>query len=64
MEKPEFSAEDINKISALARKTGKQGAYYQEVKRFVLDKLDVPAKHLSEGQLKWLWGIKADLKED
>lgn len=64
MNKPEFNAVELNQLTNLAKKPGKTGEYYQNARKFVLDTLDVPEKHLSVGQLKWAWSIKADLKED
>jgi hypothetical protein len=64
MTKPEFNASELNQLANLARKPGKTGEYYQKARKFVLDTLDVPEKHLSVGQLRWLFSIKKDLQED
>jgi hypothetical protein len=59
-DKPDFSAYEINELSARARKN----SYYQKCKQFVLDTLEKSDSELTEKQIKWLWGIKVDLKEE
>ncbi len=59
---PEFDAYEINELSQRAR----MSSYYAQCLKFVKDTLlnDLyDASLLTEKQVKWLWGIKKDLKE-
>ncbi len=60
MDKPDFTAYEINELSTRARKND----YYKKCRTFVLDTIERPSIVLTEKQLKWLWGIKADLREE
>lgn len=58
---PEFTAYDINELSARARRD----SYYEKCLKFVKDTALNDAYDLAlltEKQVKWLWGIKRDLK--
>lgn len=59
---PEFTAEELNLLSRLSRKN----IYYLKCKDFVDSFLrgSLLPRDMSDKQLKWLWGIKADLKEE
>lgn len=62
-ETPEFDAYEINKLNALARKSD----YYRKAHKFVTDFMDGKLTEfatLTEKQKRWLWGIKADLREE
>jgi type IV secretory pathway VirB4 component len=59
MNKPEFSAYEINELASRARKDKTE--YYSKALKFVKDTLEKTTEQLSEKQLKWLWGIKKDL---
>jgi hypothetical protein len=58
IDKPDFDAYEINELSKRARKS----VYYKQCKAFVLETLEKASIQLTEKQLKWLWGIKKDLK--
>lgn len=62
MEIPEFTAHEINKLSNMARKS----AYYAKCLKFIKDTVlnDICDISLSDKQIKWLWGIKMDLKDE
>ena len=55
---PTFSAYEVNTLRARSLKS----EYYLNCYDIVLKFLD--DKPMSEKQMKWLWGIKADLKEE
>ena len=57
MNKPDFSAYDINELASRERKS----EYYKKCRKFVLDTIERDSIILTEKQLKWLWAIKADL---
>lgn len=64
---PDFSADEVNELSRRGR-TGseKQQEYYQKALKFIYDYLDGKVDLTNDPQGKkrrWLWGIKADLKE-
>lgn len=58
-ELPEFTAYEVNELAKRASKND----YYKKAHKFVLDYLDDKI-FITEKTTKWLWGIKADLKED
>lgn len=62
MEIPEFTAYELNEISNRARRD----AYYAKCLKFINDTVlnDICDVSLSEKQIKWLWGIKMDLKDE
>lgn len=60
MDKPDFSAYDINELASRARKS----EYYAKCRKFVIDTIESDSIILTEKQLKWLWRIKADLREN
>lgn len=57
---PGFTAYEINELSKRARKSG----YYKKCRTFVLDTIERPSIVLTGKQLKWLYAIKADLREE
>jgi len=60
---PEFTAEELNILSGLARKNG----YYYKCKDFILSVLNTEVEKgydwLTEKQVRWLWGIKKELSD-
>lgn len=61
-EAPEFDANELNRLQSLALRSD----YYRKCHKFVMNFVDEFLKYetMSEKQQKWLWGIKADLKEE
>lgn len=59
---PEFGADELNRLQSLALRSN----YYRKCHKFVMDFVDgfLKYKTMSEKQQKWLWGIKAELKEE
>ncbi|TAL22503.1 MAG: hypothetical protein EPN94_10945 [Nitrospirae bacterium] len=60
---PEFDAYELNRLQGLAMRSD----YYRKCHKFVMDFVDGKlTEHatLTEKQKRWLWGIKADLKEE
>ncbi len=70
MKIPEFTAYELNEISRRARDprlSERSRDYYSKCLEFVKDTVlnemfDIEA--LTEPQIKWLWGIKKDLKDE
>lgn len=63
MKLPEFDAYEINELSRRARGDTYYTACLDFVKDTVLNDLfDIEA--LTDKQIKWLWGIKRDLKDE
>ena len=63
MSLPDFSAYEINELA----KRALRNPYYAKCLTFVKQYLDLSEdKHerLTQKQKGWLWGIKADLKDD
>ena len=58
MKKLDFSAYEVNELRSRARKS----TYYVNAYNLVMSFLD--GNPMTEKQLKWLWGIKVDLKDD
>ena len=56
---PEFTAEEINELSALARDM----EYYADIKGTILKFLNNILRIASEKQFKFLWAIKNELRE-
>jgi hypothetical protein len=63
MNLPNFTAHDVNRLAQLALKSEYYGKCLKFVKQY-LDLNDKNAELLTDKQKGWLWGIKADLKED
>lgn len=61
MDLPDFTAYEVNELNKRSRKSD----YYLRAYKFVCDYLDTDEEkmNLTEKQVKWLWGIKSDLKE-
>jgi hypothetical protein len=60
---PDFSAYEINELAKRALRS----EYYAKCLRFVKQYLDLTEENvqlLTDKQRGWLWGIKADLKEN
>ena len=60
---PEFVAYEMNELIRRARTS----AYYEKCLKFVRDSVlnDLfDPQDLTEKQVKWLWGIKRDLKDE
>lgn len=55
---PEFDVTEVNELSKRARTQ----EYYKKAHKFVLDYLDGKI-FITEKTIKWLWGIKSDLRE-
>ncbi|MBI5205420.1 MAG: hypothetical protein HZA11_10935 [Nitrospirae bacterium] len=63
-ETPEFDVYEINRLQTLAYRS----EYYRKAYEFVMDfvdgKLTTHASLTEKQKRRWLWGIKADLKEE
>lgn len=59
---PEFSAYELNVLQLLAIRSD----YYKKCHEFVMNFVDGFSKYetMTEKQQRWLWGIKADLRDD
>ena len=60
-EAPDFTAYELNHLQSLALRS----EYYRKAHKFVMDFVDDFLKYetMSEKQQKWLWGIKAEMRE-